>query len=128
MEVFITKCSCITLSIFISKYFEMLCNSDAHISIRIFQYCLQFHCSGSLLTYLFPDSNGTRQVFAVDLPKPLSAEHSSSSEQSDVIIGELKRAFVFTSPFFDPQINLFYFSNTFLFTTFFCHKMLYIFL
>ena len=112
----------------IKIFCEILCYLDVHISIRIFQYCLQFHFSGSLLTYLFPDSNGTRQVFAVDLPKPLSAEHSSSSEQSDVIIGESNRAFVFTSPFFDPQINLFYFSNTFLFTTFFCHKMLYIFL
>lgn len=27
-----------------------------------------FSFSGSLLTYLYPDHNGTRQVFAVDLP------------------------------------------------------------
>ena len=27
-----------------------------------------FHYLGSLLTYLYPDHNGTRQVFAVDLP------------------------------------------------------------
>ena len=107
----------------IKIFCEILCYLDVRILIRIFQYCLQFHCSGSLLTYLFPDSNGTRQVFAVDLPKPLSAEHSSSSEQSDVIIGELKRAFVFTSPFFDPHINLFYFLNTFLFTAFCGKKM-----
>ena len=79
--------------------------------------------SGSLLTYLFPDSNGIRQVFAVDLPKPLSAEHSSSSEQSDVIIGESNRAFVLISSFFDPHINLFYFSITFLFTAFCGKKM-----
>ena len=34
---------CNTLSIFVSKYFEILCYLDVHISIRIFQHCLQFH-------------------------------------------------------------------------------------
>jgi hypothetical protein len=54
--------------------------------------------SGSLLTYLFSDNNGTRQVFAVDLPKlaPLTSAKDISTvsynlfavEEPEVIIGE----------------------------------------
>ena len=85
----------------ISSFF-MLCFATYFSYLTRFRHISLFSVfsvlSGSLLTYLFPDNNGTRQVFAVDLPKlvPLPTK--------DTAVGILNAYNIF--PVEEPEVHI----------------------